>query len=602
MFEEFFNLRENPFTLAPNPRFIFRSHEHNEALAHLLYWIENGEGFVLITGEVGTGKTTALFDLMSQLSAEWAVAFVANSTLTESELLEEICRRFQVEIPAISSKPALLQKLEHHLTERSGRGLGALLILDEAQNFESRLLEEIRLLSNLEQADGKLLQIALVGQPELERKLEQPELRQLRQRIGVRYRLNPLSEEETVHYVHHRLAVAGGNAEAILPPESGIEIHRLTHGIPREINIVASQALISAFVEGASVVRPEHVRNVVLDFAWSSIMGRGPLLPAPRRELRPRVPFVEATPPTRTEAAPAPPREAAVPSRRAEPVPPPPRGEPIPSRGEPIPSRGESAPPRGESALPRAGAAPPLEVVRGRGTPPKVERVAEAFSAGRGPSAMGEADPEDALAMQSMLAAREPRAWIDSLTESEDKGRSWRSIVLWVVVVLALAAGGAFLWSQRSELGLAPNRKSEPPRTRGEVETVPEPSVPLPAGEGTSAPEKPAEQSSPGASAPIQASPIEAASKKPAVTQPASTTRVSTQPAGSKPATSKPTTSKPTAGQPVTQPSTQPAVSQPAENAPAESAPSSSPPANPPPAIPDAPVERPLPGPYAALN
>ncbi len=196
MFEEFFDLRENPFALAPNPRFIFHSHEHIEALAHFRYWIENGEGFVLITGEVGTGKTTALFDLMAQLPTEWAVGFVANSTLVPAELLEEVCRRFRIEIPPAATKPTLLARLESFLSERGDHGLRSLLILDEAQNFEPRLLEEVRLLSNLERATGKLLQIALIGQPELDRKLELPELRQLRQRIGIRYRLGPLGEEE----------------------------------------------------------------------------------------------------------------------------------------------------------------------------------------------------------------------------------------------------------------------------------------------------------------------------------------------------------------------------------------------------------------------
>jgi general secretion pathway protein A len=292
MFEEFFNLRENPFALAPNPRFIFQSHEHSEALAHLRYWIENREGFVLITGEVGTGKTTALFDLMAQLPTEWALAFVSNSTLTESELLEEICRRFHIEIPERKSKPGLLARLEEFLQQRVDLGLGALLILDEAQNFEPQVLEEVRLLSNLERPDGKLLQIALVGQPELERKLKRPELRQLRQRIGIRYYLGPLTEDETESYLHHRVRVAGGDAETIFPSDTARAIHRLTHGIPREINVVASQALITAFVQEAERVRPDHLQAVVEDFAWSPVFG--PDVPAPPnrmpRAISPRQP------------------------------------------------------------------------------------------------------------------------------------------------------------------------------------------------------------------------------------------------------------------------------------------------------------------------
>jgi type II secretory pathway predicted ATPase ExeA len=389
MFEEFFHLRENPFALAPNPRFIFQSHEHVEALAHFRYWIENGEGFVLITGEVGTGKTTALFDLMAQLPDEWSVGFVANSSLAAHELLEEVCRRFRIEIPPNATRPTLLARLENYLAEREDHGLRSLLILDEAQNFETRLLEEVRLLSNLERATGKLLQIALIGQPELDRKLELPELRQLRQRIGIRYRLGPLSEEECVRYIHHRVAVAGGDAEHVFPVETGLAVFRLTHGIPREINVVASQALITAFVQGAESVRPEHVQAVVEEFNWSSIFGRevppprarrprmsegpglGGIAPRPASAHGPTTPAVPRTAVPRPQAGPPPATTPAhptspithfptsIPNPAANPVSPPPAGGMAdgPS-GQP-----KTPPARVEAIRPR----PALEVVRGRG-------------------------------------------------------------------------------------------------------------------------------------------------------------------------------------------------------------------------------------------
>jgi general secretion pathway protein A len=254
MFEAFFHLNENPFSLAPSPRFLFRSREHDEALAHLRYWIENNEGFVLVTGEVGTGKTTALYDLMAQLPTEWSVAMLNHSTLSELELLEEICRRFHIEVTEDANKPKLLGFIESYLLECRSRGIGSLLIIDEAQNLEKRILEEVRLLSNMERLDGKLLQIALVGQPELEAKLRSPELRQLRQRIGIKYKLGPLTQDETTAYIHHRITVAGGAAQQIFPLASCHEVHQLTHGIPREINIVCSQSFINAFVEEAPQV------------------------------------------------------------------------------------------------------------------------------------------------------------------------------------------------------------------------------------------------------------------------------------------------------------------------------------------------------------
>lgn len=276
MYERQFGLRENPFAAGHQSKYVYPSREHQEALAHLRFGIENREPFVLITGEVGTGKTTALYDALSEWKSRAVVALITNSALTRSELYEEICMRFGVPLSGPVSKPQLINQLERHLLVVRARGDFAILLIDEAQNLDDGLLEETRLLSNLETQGQKLLQIFLVGQPELEDKLAQPALRQLRQRIAVHYRLRPLSVEETTLYIHHRIAVAGGDAALIFPPDAAAEVHRATHGIPREINTVAAQALLNAFVEDSTSVRPEHVRAIVRDTGFQSVLDAAP--------------------------------------------------------------------------------------------------------------------------------------------------------------------------------------------------------------------------------------------------------------------------------------------------------------------------------------
>lgn len=317
MFEKHFGLRENPFPAGHQMRFLYPSREHQEARAHLRYGIENREPFVLITGEVGTGKTTALYDALAEWGAQVSVALITNSALTRSELLEEICLRFGVAIPPDSSKPKMLALLERHLLGIRSRGEHAVLLLDEAQNLATELLEEIRLLSNVESGGEKLMQIFLVGQPELEARLARPELRQLRQRITVHYRLNPLSPEETAGYIHHRLSVAGGNAWASFPPESCREVYRFTHGIPREINTVASQAMITAYSENAPTVTIEHVRAAAQEGEFRSVLAENDL----------RLPTAADLAAALTARA----AEAATPEPEPEPAPPPPPPPPPPS-------------------------------------------------------------------------------------------------------------------------------------------------------------------------------------------------------------------------------------------------------------------------------
>lgn len=292
MFESHFGLRENPFASGHQSRFVYPSHEHQEALAHLRYGIGNLEPFVLITGEVGTGKTTALFEAVVELQAQVSVALITNSALTRGELLEEICLRFGISLAQPVSKPQAMAQLEQHLLALRGRGERAILLIDEAQNFDRELLEEIRLFSNLEAGGEKLLQIILVGQPELEAKLSLPELRQLRQRIPVHYRLRPLNLEETERYIQHRINVAGGDAPRVFPSETCAEVHAVTNGIPREINQICAQAMLDAYVEGLPCVSPQHVRSAAHETTFQSVLPAGETASLPPR------------PPARPAAAP----------------------------------------------------------------------------------------------------------------------------------------------------------------------------------------------------------------------------------------------------------------------------------------------------------
>jgi type II secretory pathway predicted ATPase ExeA len=335
MFESHFGLRENPFVGGHQTKFVYPSPEHQEALAHLRFGIENHEPFVLITGEVGTGKTTALYNVLEEWRERVVVALVTNSALTRNELLEEICLRLGFAVEPTSSKPQIIQHLERHLLSVFSKGGRAIVIIDEAQNLDRDLLEEIRLLSNLEHEGIKLLQVFLVGQPELEARLALPELRQLRQRIAVRYRLMPLSADDTQHYIHHRIAVAGGHP-SVFPNEACQEVYAASHGIPREINHLCAQALLNAFVEDARAVSPAHVRAATEEAEFQSVLkgetappARVPPAAAPRpvetaRKVDPpraaeppraiETPRVVAEPPRAVE----PPRPSIVEPRRAE--------------------------------------------------------------------------------------------------------------------------------------------------------------------------------------------------------------------------------------------------------------------------------------------
>ena len=261
MYTSFFGLQEKPFAITPDPRYLYLSERHAEALAHLLYGINEAGGFIQLTGEVGTGKTTVIRSLLEQLPGHAEVALILNPRVTPAEFLLTICEELHVPVPESGrgSTKTLMDLLGRQLLDTHARGRRVVLIVDEAQNLSTETLEQVRLLTNLETATTKLLQIILIGQPELRALLDQPELRQLAQRITGRYHLNPLSAEETTGYVKHRMRVAGATAE-VFTPAALREIHRLSGGIPRVINVISDRTLLGAFTQedhraGAALVR-----------------------------------------------------------------------------------------------------------------------------------------------------------------------------------------------------------------------------------------------------------------------------------------------------------------------------------------------------------
>ena len=271
MYQRFFGLRESPFNVNPDPRYLFLTRHIQEALAGLTYGIQNRKGFILLTGEVGTGKTTLLNRLLDWLHGQRvATAFIFNSKLDVNQLFDYAMADFGIPCET-REKSQVLLRLNQWLLERYRAGESAVLIVDEAQNLSLDVLEEIRLLTNLETSTEKLLQIVLTGQPELEEKLKLPQLRQLRQRITLRCRTSPLTLEETFGYIAERLRIAGANGEPIFSKEAIETIHVYARGIPRVVNLLCEHSLINAYVDHLRPVPAHLVEEVAREFQLDEI-------------------------------------------------------------------------------------------------------------------------------------------------------------------------------------------------------------------------------------------------------------------------------------------------------------------------------------------
>jgi general secretion pathway protein A len=266
MYKNFFGLRDNPFNANPDPRYLFLTQATQEALAGLTYGIQSRKGFILLTGEVGTGKTTLLNRLLDWLNEQGvATAFVFNSQLDVSQLFDFMLADFGIACES-RVKSHQLMRLNQWLLERYRSGRTTVLIVDEAQNLSSQVLEEIRLLTNLETAREKLLQIVLSGQPELEVKLQDPQLRQLRQRITIRCKTGPLAVEEVDGYIAERLRIAGANGQPVFTKEAIKAIFKYSGGIPRITNLLCEHALINSFVDQVKPVPASIVQEVAKEF------------------------------------------------------------------------------------------------------------------------------------------------------------------------------------------------------------------------------------------------------------------------------------------------------------------------------------------------
>src|SRR3954469_13895173 len=270
MYAAYFGLKQEPFSIAPDPRLLFMSEQHREALAHLLYGVQGGGGFVLLTGEIGTGKTTVCRSFLEQVPEQVNLAYIFNPKLTVLELLETVCHEFGVAVTLPVQRPATvkdyLDPLNAFLLEAHAAGRNNVLVIDEAQNLAPEVLEQLRLLTNLETSERKLLQIILIGQPELREMLARPELEQLAQRVIARYHLQALRPGESEQYVRHRLEVCG--LERPLPFDAAAlrRVHAASGGVPRRINLLCDRALLGAYANGQG-----HVTRRIVNLAAAEV-------------------------------------------------------------------------------------------------------------------------------------------------------------------------------------------------------------------------------------------------------------------------------------------------------------------------------------------
>jgi len=262
MYDQFYGFREPPFNITPDPRFLFFSDRHREAYNHILFGIRERKGFIQITGEVGAGKTTLCRALLEELGPGYVTALILNPCLNPTQLLRSILTELGLE-PSKADRATCLAMLNRFLLDQLAAGNDVVLLIDEAQDLSPELLEQVRLLSNLETDQRKLLQIVLLGQPELREKLNDRSLRQLRQRITVRYHLTPLSRPEIERYIQHRLQVVGANGRPAFTSWAIRSIFRYSGGIPRLVNAVCDKALLAGFVEGKDLLTWWQVRRAI---------------------------------------------------------------------------------------------------------------------------------------------------------------------------------------------------------------------------------------------------------------------------------------------------------------------------------------------------
>ncbi len=281
MYNEHFGLRSDPFRVNPDPRFLYMSESHQEALATLIYAVNERKGFIVLTGEVGTGKTTIVNSLLQKLGDDVQEAYLFNTSLEIDDFFTCLLDELDLQPVEPFRKSTALRRLNHYLIERLRKGKQTLLIIDEAQNLSDELLEEIRMLSNLETPQSKLLQIILVGQPELAEKLEQVKLRQLRQRVELRHTIQPLDAHQTAYYVRERLLVAGSETGEIFTHGAMRAVFRHAAGIPRVINVLCDNALLSCFAAGAEKVSVEIVDEAARDMG---LLARTHAAPAPEQD------------------------------------------------------------------------------------------------------------------------------------------------------------------------------------------------------------------------------------------------------------------------------------------------------------------------------
>jgi general secretion pathway protein A len=264
MYKEFYGLREYPFNMTPDPQFLFLSHNHRIALDVLRFGIRDRKGFLVITGEIGAGKTTVCRSLLRSLDANTKTALVLNPTLSDSQILRAICDEFRLQ-PAKTTKKDLYDTINAFLLRELAANHNVALIIDEAQNLKPRVLEQIRLLSNLETEKEKLLQIILVGQPELGRLLQRDDLVQLKQRVALRHHIPPLAWEEVGEYIRHRLEVAGGDGRIQWTDGALLLIRRYSRGVPRLINVICDKALMAGYVAESFTIDAGFVQRAIED-------------------------------------------------------------------------------------------------------------------------------------------------------------------------------------------------------------------------------------------------------------------------------------------------------------------------------------------------